>query len=439
LNVAESSPDDLDDWIDDILESVKELVTIERKRAALQENIDGLNRLLKGTPNDIDGLREALHVALAPHESELHDLAVRLRENWARTHRERLARTCADAIEILRTRRSFRNISQDTLTDLQSLFPVWGCTLLSLGNAIPFHQNIVERLVIDEAGQCHPAYAISGLYRARRALLIGDEFQLEPVIHLDRGEENRVLRRLSQPSIDSDFRTSAQDHCSAIKLASRRAVDVPVLRDHFRCQAPIIDISNTLCSYGLIIRTPLEPVMHPLLPHAIVGLDISGVQTPYLGSWRNMQEVDALTRLITRLLSSGISPGRIAVLTPYRGQLRALDDALKRAGVPLFEANGPDQRDGLQGVLFDLPTELVVSGTVHRFQGGERDIVLFSTVVTEDRSMPFLNERENLLNVAVSRARRHLVVIGDRSRLSTGTFTQKLQSAVAEWLPSTLD
>ena len=50
--------------------------------------------------------------------------------------------------------------------------------------------------VIDEAGQCHPAYAISALYRAQRALVIGDLHQLEPVIELDATEEARVLKRL---------------------------------------------------------------------------------------------------------------------------------------------------------------------------------------------------------------------------------------------------
>ena len=43
--------------------------------------------------------------------------------------------------------------------------------------------------VIDEAGQCHPAFAVSALARADRALIIGDVHQLEPVIGLDDSEE----------------------------------------------------------------------------------------------------------------------------------------------------------------------------------------------------------------------------------------------------------
>ena len=65
-------------------------------------------------------------------------------------------------------------------------------------------------------------------------------------------------------------------------------------------------------------------------------------------------------------------------------------------------------------------------GTVHRFQGGERSIVIFTTVVTRPESLPFLNERVNLLNVAVSRAKEHLLVIGHEPTLAAGRLTRAL-------------
>lgn len=73
-----------------------------------------------------------------------------------------------------------------------------------------------------------------------------------------------------------------------------------------------------------------------------------------------------------------------------------------------------------------LRSQGIALGTVHRFQGGERSIVLFSCVVTRSASLAFVDERANLLNVAVSRARHRLVVLGRSSVLAQGRLTRLL-------------
>ncbi|MCP4135616.1 MAG: ATP-binding domain-containing protein, partial [bacterium] len=65
-------------------------------------------------------------------------------------------------------------------------------------------------------------------------------------------------------------------------------------------------------------------------------------------------------------------------------------------------------------------------GTVHRFQGGEKRIVLFSHVIAKGEPR-FLNSRVNLLNVAVSRAQKHFIFIGSLEALSRGTYTSLLK------------
>jgi superfamily I DNA and/or RNA helicase len=65
-------------------------------------------------------------------------------------------------------------------------------------------------------------------------------------------------------------------------------------------------------------------------------------------------------------------------------------------------------------------------GTVHRFQGGERSIILLSTAVTQTSSLRFVDQRVNLVNVAASRARDHLITIGHEPTLSAGRFTRAL-------------
>ncbi|MFT5435101.1 MAG: superfamily I DNA and/or RNA helicase, partial [Myxococcota bacterium] len=139
----------------------------------------------------------------------------------------------------------------------------------------------------------------------------------------------------------------------------------------------------------------------------------------------------AIVRIVSQLVREGIAPKNIAVLTPYRGQLRALTDRLRQAGIPLDDP----ERDpvGPQQLLFaPVRTGGVAVGTVHRFQGGERDVVIFSAVISQSRSLAFTNQRVNLINVAVSRARKHLVVVGNRKLLARGRITRELVGAIAD-------
>ena len=94
-------------------------------------------------------------------------------------------------------------------------------------------------------------------------------------------------------------------------------------------------------------------------------------------------------------------------------------DDLRRSRIPWV-----GQDDGELG--FDGQPNGVAVGTVHRFQGGERRVVIFSTVVTREASLGFINERVNLINVAVSRAREHLVIIGHEATLKQGRFSRLL-------------
>jgi superfamily I DNA and/or RNA helicase len=93
---------------------------------------------------------------------------------------------------------------------------------------------------------------------------------------------------------------------------------------------------------------------------------------------------------------------------------------MHKVGLPMEGLTGPYHAAG-----YGAPGG-VATGTVHRFQGGERRVVLFSTVVTEERSLRFLNGRVNLVNVAVSRAREHLVVVGSPEILRRGPYSRLL-------------
>ncbi len=144
-------------------------------------------------------------------------------------------------------------------------------------------------------------------------------------------------------------------------------------------------------------------------------VDIKGSESRYGGSWANEIEVKELVKIIRRLKKNGIEYGEIAVLTPFRGQLSLINQTLKKEKL----AHGSGDLD------FENPN-MITTGTVHRFQGGERKVVIFSHVISIGEPR-FLNSRVNLLNVAVSRAQDRFVFVGALDALNKGTYTSILR------------
>jgi len=203
--------------------------------------------------------------------------------------------------------------------------------------------------------------------------------------------------------------------------------------DHFRCQPEIIAVSDALCHYGLTIHTQrADRALHAAyLTHPVALVDLRGEQSDLAGSWCNELELKETLALVESLLDCGISPGEIAVITPYRGQLELLRRGCAERRIPLEyspelgESGGAAQRAG------------VALGTVHRFQGGERSIVLFSSVITRPASLAFLNVRPNLLNVAISRAQHHFICLGHAPVLALGARTRLLTTHAQALTPTT--
>ncbi|HET6331880.1 MAG TPA: AAA domain-containing protein [Polyangiales bacterium] len=417
---------------------------------ALQERVDRASKA-ESERGNIERLRRELN-ALGPLETAappnppiddaaqqaLFEAAVAVRDAWAAAESETLYEAVTVAFAAASGERSLRTVwDRGHWRSLRQLFGVWGCTLLSLGNCFPAQRDAIERLVIDEAGQCHPAFAVSGLLRCESALIIGDVHQLEPVIELEADDDLRVIEssKLSIPlELLAPYRVHGDAHTSVQSLADRAVAERLQLNEHFRCQPEIIAICDRLCDYGLSVQTvragPAVPA--PFLLAPVTFVDVAGEQERLGGSWQNSAELALTLELFQALMALGTDPNDVAVITPYRGQLEQLRKQFHRLGIPIdYSVELADVEDvaaggGGRGVAL---------GTVHRFQGGERSIVLFSSVVTRRTSLGFLDERENLLNVAVSRARHRFVVFGNRAVLASGRRTSLVVSAAEPLSP----
>ena len=107
----------------------------------------------------------------------------------------------------------------------------------------------------------------------------------------------------------------------------------------------------------------------------------------------NPAEATRAIELVEALVADGVAPSDIAVLSPFVGQSVRIERELVARGLVAHD-----------GVLVS---------TVHRLQGGERRVVVFSVTATERRHLRWLGERPHLLHVATSRAQDHLIVLLD--------------------------
>ncbi len=286
------------------------------------------------------------------------------------------------------------------------ILPCWAVTSLSARGRLPFDPGIFDLVVIDEASQCDIASALPLLYRARRAVVIGDPLQLKHVSTVA-PQQDRLL--LAAHGLAEGHAAWAYSVNSLFDLARSwcRYEDIVNLRDHHRSHRDIIGFSNRHFYRGALrIATDHERLKTPASggqPTAAVRwLDVKGkVIRPAGGGAFNSPEAELIVAEVRKLVVDRGYNGAIGVVTPFRAQANRIRTLVHQ---------NRDLAHRLAALQF-------VVDTVHGFQGDERDVIFFSPVVStgvNDGMLRFLKNHGNLFNVAITRARSELVVVGDR-------------------------
>ncbi len=283
------------------------------------------------------------------------------------------------------------------------VLPCWAVTSLSARGRLPFEAGFFDLAVIDEASQCDIASALPLLFRARRAVIIGDPLQLKHVSTVA-PQEDRLL--LAAHGLAEGRAAWAYSVNSLFDLARSlcRHEDIVNLRDHHRSHRDIIGFSNRhFYRGGLRIATDHESLRRPTGDGpAVRWVGVRGkVVRPSGGGALNVAEAEATVAEVRRLVVEGGYDGAIGVVTPFRAHANRIRTLVHQ---------DRDLSQRLAAMQF-------VVDTVHGFQGDERDVIFFSPVVSAgvgEGTLRFLKGHGNLFNVAVTRARSELVVVGDR-------------------------
>lgn len=271
-------------------------------------------------------------------------------------------------------------------------------TSLSVKSAFPLTSELFDIVIIDEASQCDVASALPLIYRAKQVVIIGDPLQLKHITSVTAAEE-RIIKehmKLDENPLVRYADYSLWDYCNDL-ITSAKSNNTHVTLDcHYRCHPQIIGYSNEMFyqrKLGTTLKVCTREKHNELRYKGIVWVDVVGKQA---SDARNVNLAE-----VEKALSIALDVARqypnvsIGIISPFKHQAEEINAR--------------------------IPTELrarIVSDTVHKFQGDERDVIIYSMVVTDnspetkikwiDKSVP------NLVNVAVTRARTTLYIVGNR-------------------------
>lgn len=275
--------------------------------------------------------------------------------------------------------------------------------------------DFADLLIVDEAGQVLPEVAGASFALAKRALVIGDTLQLEPIWKLDPGIDCGNLRttglldkQRSYEYLRSLGKTSAGG--SVMAVAQQRSKyhydsDFPrgmMLYEHRRCYDQIIGYCNDLCYRGKLLPKRGSAPTGNRLP-TLGYLHINGRSEAKQGQSRwNVLEAETIAVWIAENRAELEEQYKkkiheiVGVLSPFTGQVAKIIEACKGQGIPAGRGEG----------------EITV-GTVNALQGAERAVVIFSPTYSKHSDGQFIDKRQSMLNVAVSRAKDNFLVFGD--------------------------
>jgi superfamily I DNA and/or RNA helicase len=311
---------------------------------------------------------------------------------------------------------------KEKLQRFAGVTPIYISTFHSIPRFSTFYDNaegekayydLFDLIIVDEAGQVAPDIAIPSFSLAKKAIVVGDVFQIEPVWSVEEKLDivnlkmNKLLANDASDALINSYKDSGL-LCSSgnlMKLAQQSCFvkdgddGGTLLKEHRRCPDKIISYSNKNVYKSKLILTkgnkrkaktdlPLKGFMH-----------IDSASEKIGNSRRNIQDALAIAKWIDSKRSElensfGKKPitDVLAIVTPYKSQASLIKNELLKINKKAYQK--------------------LISGTVHALQGAEIDVVIFSTVITPGDST-FFADNLNMLNVAVSRAKSSFLVFGN--------------------------
>lgn len=305
--------------------------------------------------------------------------------------------------------------------------------------------DFIDLLVVDEAGQAIPEIGAAVFSLAKKAIVVGDVKQIEPLWNIVPSLDSSNLKKfklidsindgLIESFVHKGFLASsgsimkmAQSACDHVEPGNKQDKRGMMLTEHRRCNDEIIQYCNDLAYSGMLkpMKGKADPQqLFPSMLHLHVeasshldGKSRSNVEeASFIANWL-IENKEKIESHYARVGKSLVIEDLVGIITPFRGQKMVLLHLLKNAG-------------------FEIGKMKI--GTIHALQGAEKEIVIFSTVygVGEVETMFFdFKGKPNMLNVAVSRAKESFIVVGNKAIFKAGV--QSPSGLLAKYLQKSM-
>lgn len=401
-------------FVFETLETVRKMSAEERERAknvldkfeTLSE-LKKLERVIEGVPDSLikrarygEDFLEFFRKVFYKLNYKLNIMAQRFLFQEALSKKEQVIQAvefffAQNKYEYIRDNFGFSEKETERFLSLLSLvYPVISSALASVPYIFPRYLKKPFRTVLaDEAAMITVHGIIPALRRSQRAIVVGDPKQLTPVLEIAdpfidtlRKECSEDFWRQYSPTQTNAFSRAAGAPDGSFEHHGRGIV----LEEHRRCAPEIASLFIKVGKYGGIEIKSAVPKSQRFqkIGKSLIFWNVKpDMKRGY--KRENMAEIKGVSVLVNKFIENGYRPDEIGVITPYRDQEKALKKYLPHVKV----------------------------GTVHKFQGSEFPVIIFSPVVSGDENSSFVNNR-NMVNVAISRAKEIFAIVGDYEKLS---------------------
>jgi hypothetical protein len=293
-----------------------------------------------------------------------------------------------------------RRLERQAVADVFSRARVVCATLTGLHDDV-LGDEIFDTLVVDEASQALTPALLLAVLRAKRVVLAGDHRQLPPTVLSDKAARQGLADTAFRALIDLDPAGGFSTMLTVQHRMHEALMAFPSERFYGGKLVAHADVGARTLFDAIPSAEPdaADDLVLPTRPLDVIDTAGTGHEERRgeAGESRdNPGEVEIVARVVRGVIDRGVPPAELGVITPYAAQVGLL-----------------------AATLVDLVDRGLEIDSVDGFQGREKDVIVFSGVRSNaDGAVGFLADPRRL-NVAITRARRKLVIVGDSAMLST--------------------
>ncbi|WP_420317056.1 IGHMBP2 family helicase [Ekhidna sp.] len=363
---------------------------------------EGLNVLRLGHPARLtpEVVENSLDVRISKHpdfnrlremrkqSEEYRNLAGKYKRSFGREEKKQRDMLYKEAKALKSESRHLENYISESLADKAEVI---ACTLTGSSHSL-ISDRLFKTVFVDESSQALEAAAWIPITRAQRVIMSGDHYQLPPTI--------KSFEAAKEGLEDTLFAKGLEAQASSVTM----------LEVQYRMNPKIMGFSSEQFYKGKL-KADQSILLRPKhFDHVVSMIDTAGagyaekIKQETLSTY-NEQEAEVLIRLLEKEKLEGLSVG---VIAPYKAQVEVLTHLLN------------------QSEKLAHHREMIDINSVDAFQGQERDVIYISLVRSNNEGVIGFLKEYRRLNVAITRARHRLVIIGDSSTLGIDNFYSKL-------------